>query len=86
MLRIFFVNNDATVTRQHITARKKTVKKIGIYAVFHQKQAVFRVLRRLFVKYEKYSYVKTPEKRQKLKLFKSRIFPKTQKICEILKT
>lgn len=67
------------MTRQHITARKKTVKNIEIYAVFHQKQAVFRVLRRLFVKYEKYSYVKTPEKRQKLKLFKLRIFPKTRK-------
>lgn len=67
------------MTRQHITARKKTVKKIEIYAVFHQKKAVFCVLRKLFVTYEKYSYVKTPEKRQKLKLFKSRIFPKTQK-------
>ena len=67
------------MTRQHITARKKTVKNIEIYAVFQQKQAVFCVLRRLFVKYEKSSYVKNSQKSQKLKLFKSRIFPKTQK-------
>lgn len=62
MLRIFFVNNTATVTRQHITARKKTVKKIEIYAVFC-------VLRRLFVKYEKYSYVKNSRKKAKTKAF-----------------
>lgn len=69
MLRIFFVNNIATVTRPHITAHKKTVKKIEIYAVFHQKQAVFRVLRRLFVKYEKYSYLKNSRKKAKTKAF-----------------
>lgn len=69
MLRIFFVNNAATVTRQHITARKKTVKKIEIYAVFQQKQAVFCVLRRLFVKYEKYSYAKNSRKKAKTKAF-----------------
>mgnify|MGYP006918769971 CR=1 FL=1 len=67
------------MTRQHITARKKRSKKIEIYAVFQQKQTVFCVLRKLFVNYEKCSYVKIPEKRQKSKLFKSRIFPRTQK-------
>lgn len=69
MLRIFFVNNIATVTRQHITAHKKRSKNIENYTVFHQKQAVFFVLRRLFVKYEKYSYAKNSRKKAKTKAF-----------------
>ena len=52
---------------------------------FTKNRLFFCILRRLFVKYEKYSYVKTPEKRQKLKLFKSRIFPKTQKNMQNIK-
>ena len=67
------------MTRQHITARKKRSKNIKIYAVFQQKQAVFCALRKFFVKYEKCSYVKIPEKKAKIKAFQITHLPENTK-------